>query len=71
MQTQKNSQTDWHRADIVAAVHKKGWSLRQLSLSQGKSTGYLKNALDRPWPKGEAIIAEIIDVPASEIWPTR
>jgi hypothetical protein len=30
--TQKNPQThqdhDWHRADIVAALHKRGWSLR-------------------------------------------
>lgn len=68
----KKSQEDWHRADIVAALHKQGWSLRRLSLHHGyKSAGALKNALDRPWPKGERIIAEVIGLPPESIWPTR
>ncbi|EQC1545598.1 MULTISPECIES: helix-turn-helix domain-containing protein [Klebsiella] len=68
----KKSQSDWHRADIVAALHKQGWSLRRLSLANGyKSAGALKNALDRPWPKGERIIAAAIGLPPETIWPTR
>lgn len=68
----KKSQQDWHRADIVAALHKQGWSLRRLSLHHGyKSAGALKNALDRPWPKGERIIAGVIGLPPESIWPTR
>lgn len=68
----KKTAKDWHRADIIAALHKTGWSLRQLSLQHGYSHGSaLKNALDRPWLKGERIIAEAIGVPAEEIWASR
>lgn len=70
-QTKKTAE-DWHRADIIAALHKAGWSLRQLSLQHGYSqASTLKNALDRPWKKGERIIAEAIGVPAEVIWAGR
>ncbi|MCW3479704.1 helix-turn-helix domain-containing protein [Neisseriaceae bacterium JH1-16] len=62
---------DWHRADIVAALHKKGWSLRRLSLEAGLSAGALNNALDRPWPKAERIIAAAIEETPETIWPSR
>lgn len=39
---------DWHRADIVAALHKANLSLRALSQANGLSAGALNNALDRP-----------------------
>lgn len=68
---QKKTAEDWHRADIVAAVKKKGWSIRQLSLQAGLSAGALTNALDRPWPKGERIIAAAIGEAPEVIWPTR
>ncbi|VEH67100.1 protein Ner [Rodentibacter pneumotropicus] len=68
----KKTAIDWHREDIKAALAKKGWSLRQLSLKHGYSNGgTLKNALDRPWIKGERIIAEAIGVPAEIIWASR
>ncbi|MPQ72077.1 helix-turn-helix domain-containing protein, partial [Pseudomonas sp. MWU12-2323] len=56
----KKTAEDWHRADIVAALHKAGWSLRKLSEGAGLSAGTLKSALDRPYPKAEAIIASAI-----------
>lgn len=62
---------DWHRADIVAALHKRGWSLRRLSQEAGLSAGALNNALDRPWPKAERIIAAAIGVTPETIWPER
>jgi len=67
----KKSATDWHRADIVAALHKKGWSLRELSRQSGLSAETLKGALNVPWPKGERIIAAALDVTPETIWPTR
>lgn len=68
----KKTANNWHRADIIAALHKAGWSLRQLSIKHGYSqASTLKNALDRPWLKGERIIAATISVPAEEIWPER
>lgn len=64
-------ETDWHRADIVAALHKRGLSLSQLSVAAGLSASTLRNALRAPYPRAEQIIAEAIGVPAHEIWPSR
>lgn len=68
---EKKAAVDWHRADIVAALHKKGWSLRKLSTEAGLSPGALNNALDRPWPKAERIIAAAIGEQPEAIWPSR
>lgn len=67
----KPAHKDWHRADIKAALEKRGWTLRRLSQARGMAPTYLANALDRPVPRGEAIIAEVIGVPAQQIWPSR
>jgi len=69
--SQKKPAEDWHRADIVAALHKAGWSLRKLSIEAGLSAGALNNALDRAWPKAEKIIAAAIEVEPETIWPSR
>lgn len=63
--------SDWHKADIIAALHKKGISLAALSRASGLQSSTLGNAMDRPWPKGEAIIANAIGVPPEVIWPER
>ncbi len=44
---------DWHPADIVAALHKRGTSLAKLSREAGLASSTLSNTLTRPWPKGE------------------
>ncbi|WP_130833637.1 helix-turn-helix domain-containing protein [[Erwinia] mediterraneensis] len=62
---------DWHPADIIAALRKKGTSLAAVSRQAGLSSSTLANALSRPWPKGEWIIAEAINIHPSEIWPSR
>jgi len=69
--TPKKTAEDWHRADIVAAVRKAGWSLRKLSIKAELSPGALNNALDRSWPKAERIIAAAIGVEPETIWPSR
>jgi lambda repressor-like predicted transcriptional regulator len=48
---------DWHPADIIAGLRKKGTSLAAESRRNGLSSSTLANALTRPWPKGELIIA--------------
>lgn len=71
-QPKKQPFLDWHRADIVAALHKSGTSLRKLAkLHKYASPTTLGQALNRPWPKGEKIIADAIGVHPSEIWPSR
>ncbi|WP_413672295.1 transcriptional regulator [Massilia cellulosiltytica] len=67
----KSAPADWHRADVVAALHKRGWSLRQLSVQNGLSEGTLKSALDRPYKKAEGIIAAAIGMAPEDIWPER
>ncbi|KFD25287.1 helix-turn-helix domain-containing protein [Yokenella regensburgei] len=63
--------TDWHPADIIAGLHKKGTSLAALSRSAGLSSSTLANALTRPWPKGEYLIAEALGLHPSVLWPSR
>jgi Ner family transcriptional regulator len=67
----KTAPTDWHRADIVAALHKAGWSLRELSRQNGLSAGTLKTALDVPYLKAEGIIASALNLAPETIWPSR
>lgn len=65
--TEKN----WHPADIIAALHKRGTSLAKISREAGLASSTLSNALTRPWPKGEWLIARALDVPPATIWPDR
>ncbi|BHI62382.1 TPA: helix-turn-helix domain-containing protein [Escherichia coli] len=62
---------DWHPADIIAALHKRGTSLAKLSREAGLASSTLANALNRPWPKGEWLIAIALGKHPSEIWPER
>ena len=68
----KQKKQDWHRADIVAALHKAGHSIRSLSMANGyKSPTTLSQAMNQPWPKGEAIIAKALNLSPQVIWPSR
>ncbi|WP_058910829.1 DNA-binding transcriptional regulator SfsB [Entomohabitans teleogrylli] len=62
---------DWHPADIIAALRKQGTSLAAESRKAGLSSSTLANALTRPWPKGEWLIAQAIGVEPWVIWPSR
>lgn len=67
----KPAQQDWHRADIKAALEKRGYSLSRLSRLNGYSRSAAKCALDIHWPKMERLIAGTIGVPVQDIWPSR
>ncbi|NPE55498.1 helix-turn-helix domain-containing protein [Dickeya dadantii] len=62
---------DWHSADIIAGLHKRGTTMAAVSRAAGLNSSTLGNTLIRPWPKGEQLIAEALGVPAYEIWPSR
>lgn len=68
---QNASAENWHRADILAAIKKRGGTLAQLSRDNGLHERTLYNALERHWPKGEKIISDFIGVPVITIWPER
>lgn len=74
----QSRETDWHPADIMAALRKcrknngRGWTFRSLSLAHG----YSENAVgftvrDHPWPAIEAIVAAQLNLHPKEIWPSR
>lgn len=65
------TQKDWHPADIIAALRKRGTSLARVSREAGLASSTLANALTRPWPKGEWLIARKLELHPSKIWPER
>lgn len=68
----KASQEDWHPADIIAALRKKGITLAGLAQAHGlKDASGLSVALVRSFPKGEKRIADAIGVHPNVIWPSR
>ncbi|MDC9598865.1 helix-turn-helix domain-containing protein [Xenorhabdus anantnagensis] len=66
-----NIRNDWHQADIIAALRKRGTTLAAVSREAGLSSSTLANTFSRPWPKGEWIIASYLGIHPSEIWPSR
>lgn len=68
----KASRKDWHRAQILCALRMKGWTIASLSRHHNyASRCTLGHALQRPWPKGERLIADAIGVQPETIWPSR
>lgn len=59
----------WHRADIVAAVRKRGSSLAELARANRMHDGSLRAALTYPRTPSNKIIAAFIGAPLHEIWP--
>lgn len=71
MQSASNPSLGWHNADIVAALKRKGFTQRALSIKSGLSPSAVSVALAKPWPRVEQIIADAIGVPPDQIWPPR
>ncbi|MCI7354463.1 MAG: helix-turn-helix domain-containing protein [[Actinobacillus] rossii] len=67
----KKTAEDWHRADILAELRKKGWSLRSLAVEGKVSYNTLKSVLDKPYPKMERLVANAIGIPPEKIWAGR
>lgn len=68
-----DSPTDWHPADVMAALRKSdaAWTLRRLSIASGYSANAAGEALRRPWFAMEQIIAAALNRSAADIWPSR
>jgi Ner family transcriptional regulator len=63
--------TDWHPADILAALKKRGYSLAGLSVTNGYHPTAAGKALKQPWPAMERLVADAIGQPPESIWPSR
>ena len=79
MQSKHAHRRDWHPADIMAALRKtprepgskRGWTLRALSHHHGYSANAVSEALRRPWPAVERLIADTLGMEPWDIWPSR
>jgi Ner family transcriptional regulator len=69
--TQPQTRADWHPADVLAALKKRGQSLAGLSVAHGYHPTAAGKALKRPWPAVEAIIAGALGLAPADIWPSR
>lgn len=63
---------DWHPSDVIAAVHKAGWTLTALAKSHGlTSANTLSKALTSSYPIAEKRIADALGLHPKDIWPSR
>lgn len=63
---------DWHPADVLAALHKAGWTVTALGKSHGLSGGQtLSKALTQSYPVAEKRIADALGLHPKDIWPSR
>lgn len=68
----KASQTDWHPADVIAALRKRGITLKSLATLHGlKDSSSMSAALNRSLPANERRIADALELHPKDIWPTR
>ncbi len=62
---------DWPPEKIKHAIYSRDISMEALAIANNRSASIVRMALRRKCPTGEEIIAELLGVPAHEIWPSR
>jgi Ner family transcriptional regulator len=62
---------DWHPADVLAALKKRGKTLSGLSRANGYHATAAGKALKKHWPALEALIAAELGMLPEDIWPSR
>lgn len=60
---------NWHRADVVAAVRKRGSSLAAIAKDHGLSRQTLYWALTKPHRRANNAIAAFLDLSLHQLWP--
>lgn len=61
----------WDAEAIKAELRRKGYTLAALAREHKVARTYFSQVLVQPLPRGEEIIADILGVPAHQIWPAR
>ena len=68
----KASQKDWHPAQILAALHMRGITLKALAEQHGLASGStLSRAMLYSAPLCEKRLADAVGIPVQEMFPTR
>jgi len=63
--------TDWHPADVKAALAKAGYTFARIARENGFCSNSPNTVLWRGWRRMERIVADIIGVEPETIWPSR
>ena len=72
IQPQKKAPQDWHPADIIAALHKRGITLRALAKECGlTSPTTLSKAMTQSYPASEKRLADAAGVPVQVMFAAR
>ena len=58
-----------HPADVIAALRKRGTSLRQIAHAHKYS--HINRVLTSPWLAAEQLVAKALDTRPEQIWPSR
>lgn len=58
-----------HPADVIAALRKRGTSLRKIAIENGYS--HIQRVLTSPWLAAEQLVAKALDKRPEELWPSR
>lgn len=58
-----------HPADVIAALRKRGTSLRRIAIENGYS--HIQRVLTSPWLAAEQLVAKALDKKPEELWPSR
>lgn len=64
-----STQGDMHPADVIAALHKRGTSLRKIARENGYS--HIQRVLTSPWLAAEQLVAKALDKRPEDLWPSR
>lgn len=71
LESAKKTAVNWHKADILAELKKKGWTLRSLAAEGNVSYSTLKTVFDKSYPKMERLVANAIGIAPEIIWAER
>ncbi|EMX0849559.1 helix-turn-helix domain-containing protein [Pluralibacter gergoviae] len=71
MSRNEDLNADWHPEIIKAEIHRRGLSLRALSLQAGYSKDSLKSVLRTPCKPYQQVVADALGVAPETIWPSR
>ena len=63
------TQEDMHPADVIAALHKRGTSLRKIAIENGYS--HIQRVLTSPWLAAEQLVAKALNRKPEDLWPSR
>jgi len=58
-----------HPADVIAALRKRGTSLRKIAHENGYS--HIQRVLTSPWLAAEQMVAKALDTTPQALWPSR